>query len=234
MTENPFLVLNEPQSALSTRVVAGTAIDAAEQALLEKVLRQSGLKRDVSALAQTLLKRFETFARVIAATPEMLSEVDGLSAENISFLMLMRGACETMLTPNRTERVVLDNFEKLVDYLRVKLAPKPIEYIYAIYLNQQCQVLVAEELRCGYEAQVPIYPQEILQRALNLDAYHVVLVHNHPSGDALPSRMDVEMTSTIEKMLDVADIHLYDHLIISFEKIYSIRSRGFLPYRLNP
>ncbi len=235
MTEKTSLFLNATEDDLSTLsdLIDSDALNLSDEELLNLVLKRAVTNKETTPVAAKLLEHFGTISKVIGATPDALRETGCLDEEAIAFLMLVHGACETIVTPHRTEKVVLDNFEKLVDYLRVKLAPKPVEYIYAIYLDEQCQVIVSEELRCGYETQVPIYPQEILQHALNAEAHHVVLVHNHPSGDALPSRRDVELTGTIEKMLSAVDIRLYDHLIISFEKIYSIRSRSYLPYRLN-
>ncbi len=199
-----------------------------ESELLELILMRAIPRKDVKPIARELLRRFGSFAKVITAKPEELYTVKYVKESTVSLFMLIQGACEMMLLPRKSDKVVIDNFEKLVDYLRVKLAPKTIEYVYTIYLNRGCQVIVSEELRAGYDAQVPIYPKEILQRALNLNAHYVILVHNHPSGDAQPSRADVELTTLIEKLLTSADIKLYDHLIISSEKVYSIRNKRFL------
>ena len=200
----------------------------ADYELLELILMMVLPRCDVKPLAKTLLNRFGSFAGVMNASPEELMKVKGIKETTAAAIKTIPAACERLLKQEVSNASVLNSFDKIKDYCYLKLAHKTNERFHILFLNLKYQLIAAEEHQHGTINHTPVYPREILSRALALNASAVILVHNHPSGDPKPSEADIKLTDELSKILKISDITVYDHLIIGKSGIYSFRQNGLM------
>lgn len=172
-------------------VVCATLDDAA---LLTLMLRRSFTPR---GLAANLLARFGALGDIAAADPAELARVRGMSPEAISDLKVLRELAVRLARIEASRRPVVASWSALVAYVRVALAHRPREQFRALYLDNRNTLLRDELVADGTIDHAPVYPREVVRRALELSAAAFILVHNHPSGDPDPSRADIEMTRQI-------------------------------------
>jgi len=173
--------------------------------LLEMVLFLALPRRDTKPIARALLGRFGSFAGAISAPVQELGQIEGLG-----------------------EAGVLNNWEKLLAYLNAVLARERIEQFRILFLDAKNRLIADEAQAKGTVNHTPVYPREVVRRALELQATALILVHNHPSGDPSPSRADVDMTREIGQAATMLGIVLHDHLIIGNGRHYSFRREGHL------
>lgn len=200
----------------------------ADYELLELILMMALPRCDVKPLAKTLLNRFGSFAGVMNATPEELMQIKGIKETTAAVIKTIPAACERLLKQEVSNASVLNSFDKIKDYCYLKLSHKTNERFHILFLNLKYQLITAEEHQHGTINHTPVYPREILARALALNASAVILVHNHPSGDPKPSEADIKLTDELSKILKISDITVYDHLIIGKSGIYSFRQNGLM------
>ena len=200
----------------------------ADYELLELILMTALPRRDVKPLAKTLLARFGSFAGVMNASPTELMQVKGIKETTASVLKIIPAACERLLKQEISDTPAFTSWEKIQDYCFLKLAHKHNERFHILFLNLKYHLIAAEEHQHGTINHTPVYPREILARALALNAAAVILVHNHPSGDPKPSEADIKLTDDLRKILKVSDITVYDHIIIGKQGIYSFRKNGLM------
>ena len=200
----------------------------ADYELLELILMIALPRCDVKPLAKTLLNRFGSFAGVMNASPEELMQIKGIKETTAAVIKTIPTACERLLKQEVSNASVLNSFDKIKDYCYLKLAHKTNERFHILFLNLKYQLIAAEEHQHGTINHTPVYPREILARALALNASAVILVHNHPSGDPKPSEADIKLTDELSKILKISDITVYDHLIIGKSGIYSFRQNGLM------
>ena len=196
--------------------------------LLELVLFMAQPRGDVKPKAKALLERFGSFAEVISAEPGALAEVDEVGEATISALKVVRAAALRLLSDEVIERPVLANWDKLINYCRASMAYEKVEQFRVLYLNNK-NVLIADEIQQkGTINHTPVYPREVVKRALELGATALIMVHNHPSGDPLPSKADNEMTREVMEACKRLGITLHDHIIISKSGYNSFKSLGII------
>lgn len=114
------------------------------------------------------------------------------------------------------------------DYLRTTLAPLPHEVFYVLYLDTQHGLIASREEFRGTLSQTPVYPREIVKRAIGYDAAAVLLAHNHPSGAAEPSHADRGLTQQLKSALALVDIRVLDHFIVAGNRITSMAELGLI------
>ena len=200
----------------------------ADYELLELILMMALPRCDVKPLAKTLLNHFGSFASVMNASPEELMKVKGIKETTAAAIKTIPAACERMLKQEIINTPALTSFDKIKDYCFLKLAHKHNERFHILFLNLKYHLIATEEHQHGTINHTPVYPREILSRALALNASAVILVHNHPSGDPKPSEADIKLTDELRKILKVSDIIVYDHIIIGGQGIYSFRQNGLM------
>ena len=200
----------------------------ADYELLELALFRSIPRRDVKPLAKALLARFGDTARVCAARVEQLTEVRGVSQKTALDLKLIQVLAVRMAREQVTGRPVISSWSALLDYLRAALAHATTEEFRVLFLDKKNR-LVADEFQArGTVDHAPVYPREIVKRALSLDSSAIILVHNHPSGDPTPSRADIEMTKRICEAGKPFDIVVHDHIVVGRERTASFKALGLL------
>ncbi len=186
----------------------------ADYELLELLLFRAIPRRDVKPLAKMLLERFGSFAEAIAARPERLREIPGLSDGAIVDLKVTEAAARRLARGALEKRTVLSSFSAVMDYCRTAMAYTEREQFRILFLDKR-NALIADEVQgVGTVDHTPVYPREVVRRALELGASALILAHNHPSGDPTPSTADIRMTKEIAAIAQPFGISVHDHLIV--------------------
>jgi DNA repair protein RadC len=199
---------------LRERFRKGGADALAEYELLELILFRAMPRRDVKPLAKALLARFGSFAEVISARPERLSEIDGLGDAAIGELKIIEAAARRLAKSSIENRPSLSSFSAVVDYCRTAMAFLDREEFRILFLDKKNHLIADEVQGVGTIDHAPVYPREIMRRALELSASAIILVHNHPSGDPEPSTEDIHLTHQIIAVGKPLKVAVHDHLII--------------------
>jgi DNA repair protein RadC len=216
------------RARLRERFLKGGAQAFPDYELLELALFAAVSRRDTKPLAKALLARFGSFADVIAAPPALLREVDEVGDAVITQLKIVEAAALRMSRTQVLNKPALSSWKALTDYCTAAMARDPREQFRALFLDRK-NVLVADEvLNQGTVDHTPVYPREIVKRALELSASAIILVHNHPSGDPTPSRADIEMTKQIAAAAKALGIAVHDHLVIGLKGHVSFKALGLL------
>ena len=213
---------------LRKRFLTGGADPLPDYELLELVLFRSLKNGDVKPVAHRLLETFGDFNRVISAPIDRLKEVEGIGPEAALDLKLIEAATHRMSQGRVLKRPVISSWAALLDYCRVTMAHRETEQFRILFLDRK-NVLIADEIQGkGTVDHVPVYPREVIKRALDLNASALILVHNHPSGDPTPSTADISMTEEIARACDAVGITVHDHLIVGKSSETSFKSEGYL------
>jgi DNA repair protein RadC len=195
----------------------------ADYEMLELVLFRAVPRRDVKPLAKDLLARFGSFAEVISAPPARLAEVDGLSEAAITEFKVVQAAAHRFARGQVRKRPVLSSWSAVLDYVRAAQAFAEKEQFRILFLDKRNQLIADEVQQQGTVDHTPVYPREVVKRALELSSTAIILVHNHPSGDPTPSHADIEMTKEVAKIAKTLGIQLYDHIIVGKDGHASLR-----------
>jgi DNA repair protein RadC len=185
-------------------------------------------KGDTKPVAKALINRFGSFAGVLAAPQQVLLDTRGLGPHSVAALKLVQAAAIRMSRAEVMDRPVLNNWDRLIDYLHAVMARERIEQFRVLFLDAKNRLIADEAQARGTVNHTPVYPREVVKRALELHATALILVHNHPSGDPTPSRADIEMTREIRHAAAVLSITLHDHLIVGNGRFLSFRQEGLL------
>lgn len=196
--------------------------------LLELLLCLAIPRRDVKPLAKALLNEFGGFAEVIGAETARLAAVPGLGPSAIAALKAVQAGAERLTRERIMKKPVLSNWQALLDYCRASMAHQTREQFRVLFLNQKNMLIADEMMQEGTINHAPVYPREVMHRALHLGAAAIILVHNHPSGDPQPSRDDIAMTKEIIEAGKRLGISVHDHLVIGRQGHASFKSLGLI------
>lgn len=220
--------LADHRKRLRERFVAGGSSAVHDYEMLELILFRAIPRRDVKPLAHLLLSVFGDFNRVISASPARLVQVQGVGDSVVTELKIIEAAAHRLARSRILQRHVISNWAAVLDYCHTTMAHRDTEQFRVLYLDRK-NVLVADEAQAqGTVDHVPVYPREVVKRALELNASALILVHNHPSGDPTPSDADIAMTQQIRTAAEALGLTLHDHLVIGRSKEISFRSEGLL------
>jgi len=196
--------------------------------LVELLLFLAHPRTEVKPLAKDLIARFGSYADLMAANPAEIKEVRGAGDSTIVALKSVQAAAVRLARAEVLSKPVLSSWMQLVDYCYVAMAREKREQFRVLFLDKK-NVLIADEVQqTGTVDHTPVYPREVVKRALELDASALIAVHNHPSGDPDPSDEDIEMTREIQETAQRLGIVLHDHLIIGRKGHSSFKSLGLL------
>ncbi|QDY99195.1 DNA repair protein RadC [Nitratireductor mangrovi] len=199
---------------LRDRLREGGSASLAEYELLEMLLFRTIPRADTKPLAKALIARFGSFAEVLGAPLHLLQEVNGVGPTVAFDLKLVAAAAERMLRGRIRGRQVLTSWSDVLDYCRTSMAFEPREQFRILFLDKKNALIADEVQQTGTVDHTPVYPREVVRRALELSATALILVHNHPSGDPTPSRADIEMTRLIIESAKPLGISVHDHIIV--------------------
>ena len=216
------------RARLRARFLAGGAEAMPDYELLELALFAALPRKDTKPLAKALLKRFGSFAEVIAAPRERLMEIEGVGESVAAHLKIVEAAAHRLARTQVIGRPALSSWAALLDYCTAAMARGAKEEFRVLFLDRK-NVLIADEVQSkGTVDHTPVYPREIIKRALELSASAIILVHNHPSGDPTPSKSDIDMTRDIAKAAQALGITIHDHLVIGRKGHASFKALGLL------
>ena len=200
----------------------------ADYELLELLLFRAVPRRDVKPLAKGLIARFGSFAEVLGARPERLREISGLGEAAVLELKIVEAAARRLTRGAVKSRKSLSAWTEVLDYCRTAMAFNEQEEFRILFLDKRNLLIIDEVQGRGTVDHTPVYPREVVRRALELSATALVLVHNHPSGDPTPSTADIKMTHDIVAIAKPLGIVIHDHLIIGRNGHASLRALKFM------
>lgn len=213
---------------LRDRFAKAGADGIAEYELMELLLFRAIPRRDVKPLAKDLIARFGSFGAALSADPARLSEVPGISDAVISEFKIVQAAALNLAQAKIVDRPAIASWSALIEYCNASMAYNATEQFRILFLDRK-NVLIADEIQQkGTIDHTPVYPREVIKRALELGASSIILVHNHPSGDPTPSQADIEMTKKIIESAKPLGVSIHDHLVIGKGSHASFKSLGLI------
>jgi len=214
------------QDRLRKRFKDGGADALPDYELLELVLFRAIARRDVKPLAKDILARFGSFAEAIAATPERLLEIEGVTEAAVTEIKIVQAAALRASQGEVKKRPVLAAMSTVLSYLRSAMAFEDREQFRILFLDRRNKLIADEVQTRGTIDHTPVYTREVLKRALELSASAIILAHNHPSGDPTPSRADIDMTKQIVDVATKLGVTVHDHIILGRDGHLSMKSAG--------
>ncbi|MCB9994114.1 MAG: DNA repair protein RadC [Hyphomicrobiaceae bacterium] len=202
--------------------VGGAALEDYE--LLEIQLFAAFPRSDTKAIAKSLLARFGSLTAVLAAPTERLKEVEGVGDSAAAVVKVAQALAQRYAREEIVKRPILGSWSALMDYCRAQMAFEDKEQFRILFLDKKNGLIADEVQQTGTVDHTPVYPREVIKRALELSATAIILAHNHPSGDPEPSRADIDMTKAIRDIADPMGIALHDHVIIGRDGHYSMKA----------
>lgn len=200
----------------------------ADYELLEMLLFLAFKQGDTKPLAKALINRYGSFANVIAAPADDLARLRGLGPHAVTAIKLVQAAAVRSARAELLDRPVLNTWDRLMDYLTAVLAREKVEQFRVLFLDTRNRLLADEALARGTVNHTPVYPREVVKRALELHATALILVHNHPSGDPTPSPEDVAATKMLHNAGKLLDVHVQDHVVIGQGRFVSMQRSGLV------
>ncbi|HEY7977617.1 MAG TPA: DNA repair protein RadC [Rhizomicrobium sp.] len=227
-TETPAPHYLGHRARLRDRFLNGGADALPDYEMLELVLFAAIPRGDLKPLAKALLARFGSFDEVISAPRERLLEVKGVGDAVIAQLKVIEAAALRLSKAKLLGRPALSSWAALLDYVTAAMARNNHEEFRVLFLDRK-NALIADEVQGqGTVDHTPVYPREIVKRALELSASAIILVHNHPSGDPTPSKADIDMTREIANAAQALRIAIHDHIVVARGGVLSFKSLGLL------
>lgn len=181
------------------------------------------LGADAEGVAAALTLSFRSLSAVLAARPDRLAAVPGMSHAAVSLIELVHRITGWTAKEAISERELIGSPAELERFVRARLRCRAVELAYGLFLDRKNRLIADVLLGQGTVDHTPLYPREVVRHAIRLDASAVILVHNHPSGDPTPSRADIDSTDQIARALATIDVALHDHLIVGENEIASLR-----------
>lgn len=220
--------IRDHRKRLRDRFLQGGADALPDYELLELILFRAIPRQDVKPLANRLIATFGDLNRVITAPRARLLQVDGVGDAVVIELKLMEAVACRMARSRVLNQQVISSWDALLTYCHTAMAHLETEQFRVLYLDRKNTLIADEAQGRGTVDHVPVYPREVVRRALELNASAMILVHNHPSGDPTPSDADISMTQQIQTAAHALSLILHDHLIIGKGRDVSFRALGLL------
>lgn len=220
--------IKDHRKRLRERFMVGGPAALPDYEMLELVLFRAIPRQDVKPLARALLERFKDFNGVLSAPVPRLRDVSGVGEAVIAELKIVEAAAHRLARSRVMEKQVISSWDQLLDYCRTSMGHRETEQFRVLYLDRRNVLIADEEQARGTVDHVPVYPREVVKRALEVNASALILVHNHPSGDPTPSPADIEMTEKVREAAEALGMTLHDHLIVGRATELSFRAEGYL------
>lgn len=213
---------------LRERFLAAGPEALADYEILEMILFPAKPVGDVKPMAKALIHAFGSFGQVLMAEPAALMKVEGVTEAAVAAIKIAKAAAERLLKEEVAGKPVIKSWTQLLDYCRIHFGFASNEEFHVLFLDHKLQLLADERQQRGTVDHTPVYPREVVKRALELGASSLILVHNHPSGDVQPSKADIDVTKQIVEAARPLAIGVHDHLIIGAKKHFSFKSKGII------
>ncbi|MGI9440582.1 MAG: RadC family protein [Parvibaculales bacterium] len=213
---------------LKQRFMKSNGKGVADHELLELILFRTIPRKDVKEIAHILIDEFGDLSAVMAAPKEKLQKVAGIGPHVMLDFKIFEEAALRFGQSRVLHRDLIASWDDLIRYCRAKMAEKRIEEFHVLFIDKQNRVIADETLAIGTVDHTPVYPREVIKRALQHDASAIIIVHNHPGGDPSPSRADIDMTHRLRDLAQQFNIKLHDHLVIGRNAEYSFRNQQLI------
>jgi DNA repair protein RadC len=200
----------------------------ADYEILEILLFSAKPRNDVKPLAKKLIAKFGSLPKVISADAEELDKVEGVGEAAIVTLKIAQEVCLRMLKDEIEKKQIIGSWKALLEYCRASMGHNKTEQFRIFFLDLKNRLIADELQQKGTVDHTPVYPREVIKRALELGATSIILAHNHPSGDPEPSKTDIEMTRKIMLAAQPVNIQIHDHIVIGGAKHYSFKANGLI------
>lgn len=199
-----------------------------DQELLQLLLSSGDQPSECPEISRSLLENFGSLSAVFAAEKQRLLNLAYMSNKMVARMKAVQSAIERVLHEPIRENPVIGSWTSLTNYLKVSLRHKTTEHLIVLYLDRKNRLIKEEVHQQGTVDHTPLYPREIVKRALELAASAIILVHNHPSGDPTPSKADIDMTKQVIRALESVDITVHDHVIVGLNNYLSFRAERLI------
>ena len=219
---------NGHRERLRDRALAGGLATSPDYELLELYLFRSARMGDVKPKAKALMARFGSLGAVLCASLADLRSVPGIGEVAALDLKLVHELAQRIGREPASRRTVISSWSALLSYVRVAMQHEAREQVRVLYLDRKNQLILDEVANHGTVDHAPVYPREIVRRALELSASSLILVHNHPSGDPTPSKADIDITQAVIAAAKPLDIAVHDHLVVGREGVVSFKAKGLM------
>lgn len=209
---------------LKERILNNPPESLADYEIIELLLFFAVLRKDVKPLAKKLLEKFNDINNLLQAEMNKFLDVEGTNSNMYALFLAVRELSRRTLSSKVMHQNIINSWAALIDYLKFTSGNSKIEKFRILFLNAK-NILIADEIMgTGTIDQAPVYPREIVKKALFYEASSIILVHNHPSGSTKPSRSDIELTNRIVEVCKSVNINVHDHVIVSSNEYYSFKS----------
>lgn len=227
-TASPSTGYHGHRARLRARFLNAGPEALADYELLELLLFSALPRKDTKPIAKALIETFGSFADVIAADADKLMATKGLGESAVVGLKAVQAGATRLLRAEIADRPIVSSWQALIDYCTAEMAYEETEQFRILFLDKKNKLIADEAQQKGTVDHTPVYPREVVKRALELNASALIMVHNHPSGDPAPSRADVDMTGKVKDALDAVGLILHDHIVIGRGKHVSFRQERLL------
>ncbi|MGV8949027.1 MAG: RadC family protein [Candidatus Paracaedibacter sp.] len=216
------------RARLRVRFAQAQGIGLADYELLELLLFLAIPRGDVKPLAKSLLQKFGSFAALLKAEQGLILETPGVGLGVLHVIQLMQAIMGKTLQQEIMSKPILGSWQSVLDYCYATMAHDQRETVRLLFLDRKNKIIADEVQQTGTVDHAPLYPREVVKRALDVGASALIIVHNHPSGDPTPSRGDIEMTLKVQQAANSLGIEVHDHLIIGKGRHSSLKSLGLM------
>lgn len=216
------------RARLRSRFLTAGPEALADYELLELLLFTALPRKDTKPLAKTLIDTFGSFAEVISTDKDKLLAVEGMGESAVASLKAVQAGAQRLLRAGVMDRPVISSWMALIDYCTAQMAYEDTEQFRILFLDKKNKLIADEAQQKGTVDHTPVYPREVVKRALELNASAIIMVHNHPSGDPTPSQPDKDMTAKVKEALSAVGLILHDHVVIGRGRHLSFRQEGLL------
>jgi DNA repair protein RadC len=218
----------EHRDRLRQRILGKGAQSLADYEVVEYLLMSALPRRDVKPTAKALIARFGSLAGVLAADPRDLADIAYVKDSAIATFKIAHEAARRMAREELADKPVISSWDQLLAYCRIAMGHDKVEQFHLLFLDRKNRLIADEAQQRGTVDHTPVYPREVVKRALELGASALILVHNHPSGDPTPSSADIAMTREVREAAETLGISVHDHLVIAKSGHASFRALGLL------
>lgn len=216
------------RARLRERFSQAQGIGLADYELLELLLFLAIPRGDTKPIAKSLLQKFGSLAALLKAEQGLILETPGVGLGVLHVIQLMQAFMGKVLQQEMMSKPILASCQSVLDYCHATMAYDQREIVRLLFLDRKNQVIADEVQQTGTVDHAPLYPREVVKRALDLGASALIIIHNHPSGDPTPSRGDIETTLKVQQAASSLGIEIHDHLIIGKGRHSSLKSMGLM------
>lgn len=217
------------RARLKNRFIKSNTGDFLEYELIELLLCYSNPRKDMKPAAKRLLRHYGSIASILSANPQELESFLNIGKSATILIKLVKEILATSLKHNiENSKTIFSSWSSVINYLKLSIGSMNVEVFSVLYLDKKNQLLEEKILATGTIDQITIYPREILKNAIYYNASAIILVHNHPSGNAKPSAQDIQVTRLISDVLKTVNIEILDHVIVTTSNYYSFKSHSLI------